>query len=295
MIAIRIGHRDGPVPSATRCGRRRRHQRLQRMRRRPAGNCGPTAPAAAADERSRLADHPAPAVAARHLRSRLRRHVRRPRRVVGARVIGRRCIHTREPNEPPSPMASPRTVKISHRNRRAAMPLDVAMLGYGQGRVPPTLGGLRWSPDDDRRRSHDPEFRIAVFGLLDRRLDPPRLSMIDKTRPERRGGDSLARVKSGIERAATLHRQAVATAAAAAEALDLFVPSVAPPPLVARQRAIAATLADIADRGGARLARRHHRRDHEAADRHAARRLSCRYASAWPRRCRTRRSRSSCR
>ncbi len=56
----------------------------------------------------------------------------------------------------------------------------------------------------------------------------------------------MARVKNGIERAATLHRQAVATAAAAGEALDRFMPGVAPPPLVARQRAIVTNLANLA-------------------------------------------------
>jgi DNA segregation ATPase FtsK/SpoIIIE, S-DNA-T family len=57
----------------------------------------------------------------------------------------------------------------------------------------------------------------------------------------------LARVKSSIERAATLHRQAVATADAAAGALDLFAPSVSPSHLVAAQRSLAATLVGLAE------------------------------------------------
>ena len=57
---------------------------------------------------------------------------------------------------------------------------------------------------------------------------------------------SLTRVRSSVDRAATLHRQAVATADAAAQALDLFVPSESPPSNVAKQRALAASLTEAA-------------------------------------------------
>jgi len=63
-----------------------------------------------------------------------------------------------------------------------------------------------------------------------------------------RGGEGeLARVRTNIERAAALHRQAVATTDVAAAALDLFVPSVSPPRLVARQRELATQLTELAE------------------------------------------------
>ncbi len=57
----------------------------------------------------------------------------------------------------------------------------------------------------------------------------------------------MARVRTNIDRAAALHRQAVATADAAATALDLFTPGVSPPRLVARQRELATHLTDLAE------------------------------------------------
>lgn len=56
----------------------------------------------------------------------------------------------------------------------------------------------------------------------------------------------MAKVRSTVERAATLHRQAVATVEAASAALDLFMPGVSPAAFVARQRKLAATLAESA-------------------------------------------------
>jgi DNA segregation ATPase FtsK/SpoIIIE, S-DNA-T family len=57
----------------------------------------------------------------------------------------------------------------------------------------------------------------------------------------------LARVRTNIDRAAGLHRQAVATTDAAVAALELFTPSVSPPRLVSRQRELAAKLAKLAE------------------------------------------------
>ena len=57
----------------------------------------------------------------------------------------------------------------------------------------------------------------------------------------------MARVRTNIDRAAALHRQAVATADAAAAALDLFTPGVSPPRLVARQRELATHLTELAE------------------------------------------------
>jgi hypothetical protein len=56
----------------------------------------------------------------------------------------------------------------------------------------------------------------------------------------------LARVRSSVERAAALHRQAVATVDAAARVLGEMAPDESPPALDATQRALAATLAELA-------------------------------------------------
>jgi DNA segregation ATPase FtsK/SpoIIIE, S-DNA-T family len=56
----------------------------------------------------------------------------------------------------------------------------------------------------------------------------------------------LARARTSVERAAALHRQAVAMTDAAAAALDAFAAGVAPPHLVARQRELATALAELA-------------------------------------------------
>ncbi len=55
----------------------------------------------------------------------------------------------------------------------------------------------------------------------------------------------MARVRSSVERAATLHRQAVATADAAARVLDEMRPDEAPPAIDATQRSLAATLTGL--------------------------------------------------
>ncbi len=57
----------------------------------------------------------------------------------------------------------------------------------------------------------------------------------------------MARVRTNIDRAAALHRQAVATTDAAAASLDLFTPGVSPPRLVARQRELAVRLTELAE------------------------------------------------
>jgi DNA segregation ATPase FtsK/SpoIIIE, S-DNA-T family len=56
----------------------------------------------------------------------------------------------------------------------------------------------------------------------------------------------VARVRSSVERAAALHRQAVATADAAAVALEQTTPDEPPAALDARQHSLAATLAELA-------------------------------------------------
>ena len=56
----------------------------------------------------------------------------------------------------------------------------------------------------------------------------------------------MARVRSSVERAAALHRQAVATADAAARVLDEMTPDESPPAIDATQRSLAATLTGLA-------------------------------------------------
>lgn len=56
----------------------------------------------------------------------------------------------------------------------------------------------------------------------------------------------MAKIRASVERAAALHRQAVATADAAAEALNRLTPDVPPAGFDARQRAIIASLASLA-------------------------------------------------
>src|SRR5262245_47059897 len=60
------------------------------------------------------------------------------------------------------------------------------------------------------------------------------------------GGRALAKIRASVESAAALHRQAVATADAAAEALNRLTPDVPPGEFDARQRAIIASLAALA-------------------------------------------------
>ena len=59
------------------------------------------------------------------------------------------------------------------------------------------------------------------------------------------GGDGLAKVRSAVERAATLHRQATATADVAAQALESFAPDVSPGTFIAAQHALATTLTEL--------------------------------------------------
>ncbi|HZD98091.1 MAG TPA: cell division protein FtsK, partial [Micromonosporaceae bacterium] len=56
----------------------------------------------------------------------------------------------------------------------------------------------------------------------------------------------MARVRSSVERAAALHRQAVATADAAARVIEEMTPDESPPVLDATQRSLAATLTELA-------------------------------------------------